>query len=153
MLDFRTETLFDVIDEVRPLLEAHYEALTLNKDRVKLDPMWERYAALEAAGAFVVFTARDEAGKLVGYSAFFIQHHLHYAALKTAINDVLWLAPEQRRGVAGIRLIRYCEQQLMALGVDKLTWHIKFSLDWRPILNRMGYVDEEVVVSKYIGQD
>jgi hypothetical protein len=148
MISYQQETLFEVIDEVGPLLELHYQELTLNKERVKLDPMWERYATLEMAGAFVVYTARSE-GKLIGYSAFFINVHMHYADLKVAINDVLFLHPDYRTGRTGIGLIRFCERELLKWsGPHKIVWHAKTSNDLADILIRMGYSVEETVLAK-----
>lgn len=132
-----------------PLLDLHYDELTLNKDVVKLDPMWSEYAALEMMGRFVVFTARED-GKLVGYSAFFINKHIHYASLIAAQNDVLFIHPEFRRGTTALKFIDYCESMLQVLGARKVTYHIKFSLDWRPVLHRRGYSDEEVMCAKLL---
>jgi hypothetical protein len=44
----------------------------------------------------------------------------------------------------------FAEQQLKERGVDKVVWHIKFHHDFRPILHRMGYGDEEVIVGKIL---
>ena len=148
-MDFARELLCEVVQEVQPLLVEHYDELTLNKQVVKLDPMWSEYALLEQLGRFVVFTARNE-GELVGYSAYFVTKHLHYAGLTCAQNDVLFLRRDHRRGTTAIRFLDFCEQQLREQGVQKLTYHIKFSLDWRPVLHRRGFRDEEVMVAKLL---
>lgn len=143
------ECLCDVINEVEPLLQLHYEELTLNKDVVKLDPDWSRYAAMEHAGSFHIFTARD-AGELVGYSAFFLASHIHYRSLVVANNDVLYLHPDHRVGMTGIRLIRNSETGMKALGATKITWHAKYSNHLKQILIRMGYADEEAILGKML---
>lgn len=148
-MDFQRETIFDVIEEVQPLLELHYTELTLNKDVVKLNPRWDVYTGLESLGAFVVLTARED-GKLCGYNAFFLNRHMHYGDFVVAQNDVLFLHPSCRRGTTALRFIDYSEQYLRDMGVQKLTYHIKFSLDWRPILRRRGYADEEVMCAKLL---
>jgi GNAT superfamily N-acetyltransferase len=149
MIAFAQELLCEVVQEVQPLLELHYQELTLNKDLVKLDPRWQDYRLLEQLGRFVIFTARDD-GNLVGYSAYFLNKHLHYSGLTVAQNDVLFVHPDSRRGTTALRFLTYAEEQLKALGADKLVYHIKFSLDWRPILHRRGYADEEVMVGKLL---
>jgi hypothetical protein len=148
-MKYQKEFLCDVIAEVEPLLRLHYEELTLNKDRVKLDPDWDRYAQLEHAGAFHVLTARDD-GHLIGYSAFFLAPHLHYRGLTVANNDVLYLHPERRMGPTGIRLIRFSEASMKTLGADKITWHAKYSNDLKQILVRLGYADEEAIMGKML---
>ena len=148
MITLQQETLYDVVDEVEPLLRLHYDELTLNKEHIKLDPMWERYALLESSDSLVIYTARDN-GQLVGYSAFFVTQHMHYAALTIVANDVLFLHPDHRTGRTGIRLIKFCESSLRErLGSFKLTWHAKYTNDLASILTRMGYAAEEVILSK-----
>lgn len=147
MTSYQKESLCDVIAEVEPLLELHYRELTLNRDVVKLNPDWSRYSELEHAGAFHVFTARDGC-RLIGYSAFFLGPHLHYKDLVVANNDVLYLHPDARSGMAGIRLIKTSEAGMKALGAAKITWHAKHSNDLQQILARLGYTDEEVIMGK-----
>lgn len=147
MITFARELLCEVVQEVQPLLELHYRELCLHQDVIKLDPRWQDYALLEQLERFVVFTAREDRG-LVGYNAFFLNRHMHYGGFTVAQNDVLFLAPDARRGTTGLKFIDWVEQAVWALGACKLTYHIKFSLDWRPILHRRGYQDEEVMVAK-----
>lgn len=152
MITYARETLFDVVHEVDALLKLHYEELTLNRDKIALAPRWASYRALEAAGNFVLFTARDD-GKLVGYSAFFIDRHMHYVGLTLATNDVLYLHPERRTGRTGFKLIRFCEDQLgqMLADVDhKLIWHAKYSNYLARILEKMGYAREEVMMARMV---
>jgi GNAT superfamily N-acetyltransferase len=152
---FDREPYFSFISDADALLKMHYAELTLHKELVQLAPMHERYARLESDGKLEVYTARLE-GELVGYSLFVVDRHIHYRDLLVASNDVLYLRPECRRGVAGIRLIRYSEEMLAKRGVDKVFWHIKFNRepgdkkDFRAIMHRMGYSDEEVVVGKIL---
>lgn len=146
MITYQQESLYDVIDDVGPLLQMHYQELTLHKQSVKLEPMWERYTLLEAMGGFVIYTARA-GDALIGYSAFFVNAHMHYAELTVAVNDVLFLHPDHRTGRTGVRLIRFCEQEL-AERAGKITWHAKYSNELAEILERMGYMREEIVLSK-----
>lgn len=148
MISYQQETLYSIVDEVQHLLLMHYQELARNRDRIALAPMWDRYAVLEQVGAFVAYTARHD-GVLVGYSAFFINQHMHYSALTVASNDVLFLHPDFRTGRTGIGLIRFCERELVAkLGNFKLTWHAKLSNHLANMLERMGYATEEVVLAK-----
>ena len=141
------ETLFDVADEIDALLLEHYEELTHQKLKIKLKPMWGKYAELERAGKLFIFTAR-EAHKLVGYSAFFLAPHPHYEDTLVAQNDVLFLTKTARLGMSGVRLIKFSEESMRAAGAHKITWHVKFTNDFRPILHRLGYLDEEVMCGK-----
>jgi len=139
--------VFTVKDEIQGLLELHYQELTLDKNVIKLDPDWHRYQTLLKENKLCIVVARDD-DLLVGYSVFFLDWHIHYKNNMFARNDVLFLAPSHRQGMTGIKLIKYSEMVLEALNVSKITWHIKYSKDFRKILHRLGYQDEEVVVSR-----
>ena len=149
MISYNKECLCDVINEVEPLLELHYQELTHHKDVIKLDPDWARYTEMEHAGAFHIFTARDDE-QLIGYSAFFLNHHIHYRHTVVAQNDVLYLHPDHRNGMTGIRLIKNSEREMKALGADKVVWHCKYSNDLQQILQRLGYTNEEAMLGKML---
>lgn len=149
MVTFQTESWRGCRDGDDHVLKRHYEEIAHNKQDIKLDPDWARYDAMEQAGNLIAYTARDE-GKLVGYSVFFVNYHIHYNSTLVGQNDVLYLLPEYRKGMTGIRLIKYSIAQLEARGVDKIHWHVKFDHDFRVILERLGFVSEEVIVSKVI---
>lgn len=147
MVVYSKECLCDVINEVQPLLELHYEELCRYKDRIKLDPDWKSYADAEHAGRFHIFTARD-GEQLVGYSAFFLGPHIHYRKTIVAQNDVLYLHPEHRNGITGIKLIKMSHTGMKELGAHKIVWHCKHSNELKQILLRLypEYRDEESMV-------
>jgi len=150
-MDFQRETLFDVIEEVQPLLDAHYLELAKNRERVKLDPDWTRYAEMERAGTMLLFTARKDQ-RLIGYAAFFACPHPHYRDLMLVSNDLLFLDAEHRVGRTGVRLIKFCEEQVRAQysGEVCITWHAKEQTTLAAILPRMSYGVQDIVFSKLL---
>jgi hypothetical protein len=52
--------------------------------------------------------------------------------------------------MTGIKLIKASEQELNKINVTKVVWHIKFHKDFRNILYRMGYKDEDAIVGKIL---
>lgn len=149
MLIYQVESYNQVKDDIKDLLKLHYDEVALDQEHIPLDPDWERYETLYNRGGLFIVTARD-AGKLVGYSVFFIVKHLHYNSTLVASNDVLYLRPEYRQGMAGIRLIKVSEEELKKIDVMKVVWHIKYHKDFRNILYRMGYKDEDAIVGKVL---
>lgn len=149
------EPLAAIRPELEGLLALHYEELTKHKDVVKLKPDWGKYEALDAQGALPIYTARD-AGRLIGYAIFFLAFHLHYSDVLCATNDVLFLHPDYRQGSAGLRLVRYADDDLSnRVEADRIFWHLKFNThgaerDLQPVFKRMGYAPEEVVVGRVI---
>lgn len=149
MLELKIESLFDIMEEMNLLTEQHYQEITLYKDKVKLNPDWNAYKTMEDNKQFFLFTARVNS-ELVGYSAFFLKPHLHYKDMLVGSNDVLFLKKEHRSGSTGIKLIKYSEQKMKEFGANKIAWHVKYSNDFRPILYRMGYADEDSIVGKML---
>jgi len=149
MITFKIEPVLECKQEMLTLLEEHYEELTFNKEVVKLNPNWAEYNRRESVNKFVFIAARDD-GVLIGYSAWFLDYHIHYADLKVAANDVIFLKKEYRLGMTGIKLIKYSENAMKKLEANKITWHIKETNDFRPILHRMGYCDEDMIVGKIL---
>lgn len=150
MITIQRETVDQCVGDIPPLLQAHWEEVALYRDEVPLSPQFDRYRAIEKTGRLVVITARYE-GALIGYSVFIINQHLHYSTCRVASNDVLFLVKDYRKGSdAGRRLIRASEVLLSSMGVQRMTWHIKPKNDWSPILVRMGYEREEIIMGKLL---
>ena len=149
MLTFQTERLANVRAEAEPLLLRHWEEVALNKDVVRLDPDWDAYAKVEALGMLCVTTARHD-GKLIGYVSDVLSPNLHYRSLKTAANDLFWLAPEHRKGGLGLRLLLASEGFAREMGANQFVKRVKLHLDFGPVLERLGYVPIERVYSKLV---
>lgn len=143
-MEYAIEKLTSNFDQIEPLLALHWAEIANNRDVVKLNPDWEKYAKIDASGLVTFFTVRD-GGRLVGYSLFITFPLLHYKDVITATNDIIFLLPEYRKGTCGTRLIKMCHDELMKSGVDKILWHVKPHSDWSPILERMGYKLEEKI--------
>lgn len=124
-------------EELWPLLKAHRDEVTVFLD-VPLSPDWPTYKALDAAGILRIFTARVTGGALVGYAVFLVTRHLHYSVV-SAMQDILYLSPECRRGMTAKRMLAFAEKGLAASGVDVITQHSKKHKDLSALLTFMGY--------------
>lgn len=133
--------------DIEHLIEQHYQELTLDPDVMKLAPSWNIYRRRIADGSMVA-TGISHEGQLIGYCVWFLSSHLHYENNLVANNDVLFITAEHRKGMLGIKFIKYQEQVLQELGVSKVLWHVKLAKDFRKILHRMGYHDEDIIVGR-----
>ncbi|HEV3028780.1 MAG TPA: GNAT family N-acetyltransferase [Planctomycetota bacterium] len=131
----------ELVAEVVPLLISHYEEVSSDKD-IKLDPRWDRYFDMQESGALVVYTSRL-GGRLIGYNAFLVDLHLHYATMLLGSNDVIFIDPVERG--FGRQLIQWCMEQLRELGCQLNAYHVKLSHDWSHILAEMGFEAREVI--------
>ena len=131
------------IAEALPLFKLHYAEIARYLD-IPLDPDLGMYETVEAAGNLRVYSARHE-GELVGYVIFFLRTHPHYKTSLHAHQDVLFLLPAYRKGLVGIRLIKFADKMLGEEGVQVVSHHVKDYADFGPILERMGYEKVETI--------
>ncbi|MDC0117576.1 hypothetical protein OAI16_06755 [Flavobacteriaceae bacterium] len=140
-----------VEDEVKPLLNSHWEEIALNKDKIKLNPDWEAYEALEQQGKLKIFTARDD-GQLVGYFVVIVGTNLHYKDHLFASNDIIYLSPNHRKGFTGIKLVKFAEKCLKDDGVSVLTINTKVHQPFDKLMDFLKFRKIERVYSKYLGE-
>lgn len=129
---------------VHELLVRHWEEISHFPD-IPVEVNWPFYEQAEQMDKIRTFTVRVD-GELVGYSVHMVNLNPHYMSSFQAVQDVLWLAPEHRRGLLGYRLIKYADEQLAAEGVQCSYHHQKIA---HPALGRllekMGYQPVEVI--------
>lgn len=124
-------------ENVERLLYRHWEEIAHFKD-IPLDVDWPVYETAEAAGKLRIYTVRD-GGDLVGYAVYTLGQAPHYKGSLQAIQDVIFLAPEYRRGTAGIQLVAYADTMLKAEGAQVTYHHSKVRNPIDLILRRQRY--------------
>lgn len=150
---FSRETLtLAFLQEALPLLYHHWREVAHDPD-IPLDVDTAVYLASEQAGILRVFTMRapvesyDLNAELVGYACFFVRPAPHYKGSLQAVQDVLYLDPSVR-GWNGIKFIKWCDDQLMQEGVQKVFHHTKTYANFGPLLERMGYEAIDVIYGR-----
>jgi L-amino acid N-acyltransferase YncA len=133
---FQIESWSVIETEGLDLIRKHYEEIAKYKD-IALDPDHETYHAIENAKNLRVFTARDADKKLIGYAVFFMRKNMHYKSSLQAVQDIIYIE-KSRRGF-GQKLIKYCDDQLKAEGVQVVYHHVKTEHNFGPMLERQGY--------------
>lgn len=151
MITYQQEFLATVKDDIQPLLEKHWEEVAHNKDKIKLEPSWEAYKALDEIGVVKIFTAR-QGPRLVGYFALLVSPNLHYASHTFAVNDVIFVDPRYRKGSVGMKLMKFAEKCLKEDGVSLMIVNTKLKKNFGPLLERLGYTPTEINYTKYIGK-
>ena len=151
-MNYQQEFLDQVENDILVLIDLHYEEIALNQDKIKLNPDWEVYRALEDQGKLKVFTARDN-GTLVGYFVVVVGVNMHYKDHTFACNDVIYLHKDYRKGFAGIKLIKFAKKCLTEDGVSVLTINTKVHQPFDRVLERLGFKLIERVYSSYLQGD
>ena len=148
-MEFAIESLAKVRREIEPLLVKHYEEIALDKNIIKLNPDWRAYAELDNINALRIYTARKD-GKLMGYFVCIVSRSLHYKDHLFANNDVIFLTKTARKGLTGMKLVKFAIESLTSEGVTKLHINTKAHQPFDPIMVRLGFEEIETVFSKVL---
>jgi len=137
VITFQKEEGRPFFEEAQDLFKKHYEEIAERTDVIKFDPNVERYGQLNDLGLIEVHTARND-GKLVGYSVWMIFPHLHYKSSLTASSDILYIHPDYRKGLTGVSFLRWTIEEVKKRKPQRILLHVKPSIDYGPILERLG---------------
>jgi hypothetical protein len=105
------------------------------------------YMEANNKGILRVYTARRD-GVLKGYAAFIVHDSSQYAGTITATQDTIFLEKDERRGFAGSRFIRFCEDDLRDAGVHLIVQTATFQRDFGVVLERMGYIPTAILYER-----
>lgn len=148
-IEFAVELLDDIFPEMADLFTQHYEEIAGHKDKIKLAPDMFRYTEMEKLGKLLICTIREQ-GRLIGYSLYFVDTHIHYKHTLFAMNDILFLLPEYRKDGLALKLLAYCEVQMRRLGVDIAGIHMKTYASFDKLCELAQYDFTEKIYTKYI---
>ena len=148
---YAREDFHKVRGEVDELFYKHWEDIALNKDKIKLNPDWSFYEALYTSGILGVYTVRND-GKLVGYFIVIARPHPHYKDHIFAVNDIIYIDPDYRKGLVGYKLIKFVEDDLKKMGVSVFAVNTKVHKPFDAVLERLGFENTERLYTKYIGE-
>jgi hypothetical protein len=122
-VNIRPISVAEMREHAGPLLRAHWDEVAKLRHLMVLDPNWELYEAVEERGNLLAMAAHDDDGRMMGYSVSFLQYHAHYAGLRYAQNDVLFVAPEARDTRLGLRLIQATEAEAVQQAMPGVLSH------------------------------
>jgi len=145
---FGCERVRDLWDEILPLMVAHHSEVAerepnlppLNIDRIQ-------YEVLDALGSLRVYTVRVD-NELVGYASMIITKPLKACGTLTAVHDALYLKPEHRLGLTGLKLIAFADAELAAEGVVRVLQIAPVGTGLGKALERLGYAPLEITYTK-----
>lgn len=150
MIECREVQWPDIRGAILPLWERHWREIGKDHEVIPLDPDWEAYDRMyERGGLFVV--GAFEGDNLVGYVFAMVMGHLHYKRTLCGFYDLYWLAPEHRKGMAGVRLFKAAEAVMTDLGCVKIFAPTKLWHDVGRLFSRMGWKPIETTYAKMLG--
>ena len=139
-LVFRVERLSEIKDEVLPLIAAHHEEI--EQSTIPLDPDWETYETLEEQGMYLAITARcGQTFALAGYAGFYLLPRMpHSKDRSLAQSDVFYIKPEARKGINGVRMLRFADSVLFGdMAYTHVALSCKVNHSTEALFRRLGY--------------
>ena len=138
-LQIGQESLIDAFDEAMVLWAQHWKETEQAYRASPMNPDYDQFKAIEAAGWSRYFTARL-GGKLVGHLYFIVYPGRHTKTL-SAVEDFYFFLPEHRKGMDALKLLRYATGCLKGEGCDQVGMSSKLTSnrDIDPLLRRAGY--------------
>ena len=149
MITYQSEKFGDFLEEMKPILEFHYEELCVNK-KFPLNPDYSRYLKLQEIDLLSCTTCRLD-NELIGYIIFFIYPHIHYMDCLIAYEDVYYVKKEHRQGRVGLKLFTESEKILKDRGVNRTILSCKTHQDHTKLFEHLGYKFYEKHFTKMLG--
>jgi hypothetical protein len=147
---FQQEPWAALREEIWPLWQLHYVEIAEDKERIPLDPDWDKYDRLAEGGHLQIITARRDSA-LIGYVFAVVDTHLHYRTTLVAQFDLYWLRPKCRGGRTAWRMFEAMDQHLASLGVVKAFGNTKLAHDQGRLFEAMGWREAERLFVKSPG--
>ena len=147
---FARERMEDIIGEMKPLHEAHWNETETERHGLELNPDYETFIRYERAGRYILFTLRDAAGVLVGNCAMYLDTSTHTQTL-LATEDTLFLLPEARKGRTAMHFVSFIERSLHQLGAKEIHITVKKVNKAEKFFRFLGYVHAENGFLKMLG--
>lgn len=150
MLTAAPESFPPFLEEVGPLLDLHYDEISLHKGRFPLNPQFDEYLRRDALGSVVLIALRS-AGELVGYIIAFVNPGLHYNDCLTLQMDIFYVHPDHRNGSGGVKLFKALEQEARRRGVRLMFVGSKLHRDASRLFDALNYEPVEMIYAKWLG--
>lgn len=138
MLKFAVESGKPEIERLTGLIQQHLIDVRGDDHDSTVDLDW--YVDQNEQNLLMFCTARDDVtGDLVGYSTVFFYHEKHKDRRLEANVDSVFILPDYRKGMNGVRFLRYIEQQAKIRGASCLYQSTTPAINFGSLLDRMGY--------------
>jgi hypothetical protein len=118
-LTFSAETLYQVEEEIQPLLLENWGVVAVCYPESTFAPSMQVYRDLDAAGRLGIFTVRYE-GRLVGHAIVFHVNPPHRSLELVGVVDAFFIQEAYRKGGSALAFLRYVEESLAELGLQAL---------------------------------
>jgi len=144
MLEYAQERLADALDDIKALVPAQSAEMAQGYERFVPEPNWPAYLAVEARGAGLLVTARDE-GRLVGYLGFMLHPHASAISTMAASSTPYYVVAGPNRGLVLRRLLCVAKQLLEQRKVSMMTVRTHPWASAAPLLEAMRFRQTDTI--------
>lgn len=145
-LTFQVEPMRRFLNDGKELFALHRQEVGKDLDLMVLNIDEGYYTRGAEFGRLVVVGARHN-GILVGYFLWSIAHHPHYKDVFCAQDDVHYLHPKHRRGLAGYFLLKAAIRALPRFGVQYCYVREKIGHEHPALMKRLGLQPLDITYS------
>lgn len=145
MITFAIEKFSDVYAEMFPLLEKHYDEISVHKERgFPLAPQVEVYKQREREGSLLMIIGRER-GQIAAYLVAFVTPGLHYKTCLSCAVDIFFVTPDARGAMNGVKMLQFTKQVVEKRGVKRWTIGEKVAHPAARLFKRIGFQPVEVI--------
>jgi hypothetical protein len=123
---FQAERFGEVLPELHPLHEQHYQETDKHRAGLALNPDYDSLIERERNGGLIQFTARTEAGELVANMRVIIGRSSHTQTLFCE-EDTFYVVPAHRGGFMAVRLWQFVENAVRSIGVREIRFNSRLA--------------------------
>jgi hypothetical protein len=147
---FAVERIEDVLGELKPLHEAHWQETEEYRHSIPLSADYEYMINAEQMGRFMLFTVRKD-GELVGNCMMYLTRSTHTQKW-VAEEDTIFVRSDHRKGRVGIKHIKYVETVLRECGITEIRVTVKMVNKAGDLLLALGYRHTANQLVKVLGE-
>jgi len=137
MIHFQQEEYVKIFSyEFVEMYYEHWEDVGIKN--LRMSPFYKMYESLGKNNHLRLYTARTNNKLLVGYNLFILSQHPHYVDTKLAEHDIIYLAPEYRKGLTGYKFLKYCIDDLKK-EVQRINLRMKVDRQFIKLGERLGF--------------
>jgi N-acetylglutamate synthase-like GNAT family acetyltransferase len=148
-ITYQVEKYHEICDEIHVMWREHWEEVYFDKDIIKFNPDYDKFKLLSESDILHTVTVREN-GEVIGYHISLIYPHIHSKSSLTCFTDMFFVRKDKRKGLIGIKLLKFVEQSLKGKGIQKIYMGSKSHIDISIILERLGYTYIEKLYTKVI---
>ncbi len=155
-LTFQVERFGQYQSDAEPLQLEHWREIASDKDRMPIGIDLHRFSLLDATGQLLICTAR-RGGWLIGYVAYVVCAHPHYATVTCAFEDAYFLTASERTGnglsfrkQVGVRLIEFSLERAKDRGAKQVKFHTKEIRSVAAVLKRLGMKKTDEIYTMWL---